>query len=249
MRITATTSMLTIKEAAELVGVSDQSIRRWIKAGDLHAYKPGKEYRIDRKELWEFLDSRRAENPKAQAPSLRQQLEEAGCDTTGLRYIVLPEEEWVAAWSVEEPSDLAEHTVRLARAVQEEVQQVRPRVNEYQREQRRLNPRTPRIRLPASQLWSTIERRYEKAYHDALKALEHTEDPTDGGRFPSITDSGHKRAISDSDSPPASDPGPGQRWRKVGIGYATEFVGMSNAELEMLRDLAEEELLRRRSHA
>jgi excisionase family DNA binding protein len=56
----------TISEVARLLEVSDQSIRRWIKAGELKAYKPKKEYRIAESDLQEFLEGRAV--PLVQAP-------------------------------------------------------------------------------------------------------------------------------------------------------------------------------------
>jgi excisionase family DNA binding protein len=44
---------------ARLLEVSDQSIRRWVKAGELRAYKPKKEYRIAKSDLEAFLKERR----------------------------------------------------------------------------------------------------------------------------------------------------------------------------------------------
>jgi excisionase family DNA binding protein len=46
--------------------VSDQSIRRWVKAGELKAYKPKKEYRIAAGDLQEFLEGRAV--PLVQTP-------------------------------------------------------------------------------------------------------------------------------------------------------------------------------------
>jgi excisionase family DNA binding protein len=56
----------TISEAAQLLKVSDQSIRRWIKAGELKAYRPKKEYRIAQSDLQEFLEGRAV--PLVQSP-------------------------------------------------------------------------------------------------------------------------------------------------------------------------------------
>jgi excisionase family DNA binding protein len=56
----------TIPEVARILRVSDQSVRRWIKAGELPATKPGKEYRIEHANLEEFL---RAREPRPKAPS------------------------------------------------------------------------------------------------------------------------------------------------------------------------------------
>jgi excisionase family DNA binding protein len=54
--------------------VSDQSIRRWVKAGELRAYKPKKEYRIAESDLEEFLKERRV--PLVQARLLNFQEEQ-----------------------------------------------------------------------------------------------------------------------------------------------------------------------------
>jgi excisionase family DNA binding protein len=70
----------TIPEVARILRVSDQSVRRWIKAGELPATKPGKEYRIGHANLEEFLRAREL-RPKAPSrspfePSLFNGLEE-----------------------------------------------------------------------------------------------------------------------------------------------------------------------------
>jgi excisionase family DNA binding protein len=54
-----------------LLKVSDQSIRRWVKAGELKAYKPKKEYRIAESDLQEFLEGRTV--PLVQAPLPEQE--------------------------------------------------------------------------------------------------------------------------------------------------------------------------------
>lgn len=45
------------EEVAELFQVNIMTIYRYIKAGKLKAYKIGKEYRIDKKTLEDFLES------------------------------------------------------------------------------------------------------------------------------------------------------------------------------------------------
>src|SRR5215208_8322813 len=37
---------LSLAEAAERMGISERTARRWIKSGKLRAYKPGRDYRI-----------------------------------------------------------------------------------------------------------------------------------------------------------------------------------------------------------
>lgn len=58
---------LSLHDVGEELGVSVQTVRRWVKAGELAAYKPGKEYRIKSSDLEEFLKTREVD-PKAAAP-------------------------------------------------------------------------------------------------------------------------------------------------------------------------------------
>lgn len=66
MRATAE-RYLSLQEVGDELGVSDQTVRRWVKAGELAAYKPGKEYRIKGSDLEEFLKTREV-SPKVQSP-------------------------------------------------------------------------------------------------------------------------------------------------------------------------------------
>ena len=65
MRATAE-RYLSLQDVGDELGVSDQTVRRWVKAGELAAYKPGKEYRIKGSDLEEFLQTREV-SPKVQA--------------------------------------------------------------------------------------------------------------------------------------------------------------------------------------
>lgn len=47
----------TAEELAEKLKVNIMTIYRYIKAGKIKAYKIGKEFRIDQKELGRFLDA------------------------------------------------------------------------------------------------------------------------------------------------------------------------------------------------
>ncbi len=47
---------LSLSEVAGLMGVSERTIRRWIKAGKLRAYKPGRDYRIPESALRQFVE-------------------------------------------------------------------------------------------------------------------------------------------------------------------------------------------------
>jgi excisionase family DNA binding protein len=65
---TATEELLSLPEAADRLGVSVYTVRRWIKDGKLRAFRPGKEYRIREVDLEEFLQAREV-RPKGPAPS------------------------------------------------------------------------------------------------------------------------------------------------------------------------------------
>jgi len=56
----------SLEEVAQRLGVSERTVRRWIKSGELPAYKPGREYRIRDGELEEFLQSRKARPDQAE---------------------------------------------------------------------------------------------------------------------------------------------------------------------------------------
>jgi excisionase family DNA binding protein len=61
---TATDELLSLQEAADRLGVSVYTVRRWIKDGKLRAFKPGKEYRVREPDFEEFLRTREV-RPKA----------------------------------------------------------------------------------------------------------------------------------------------------------------------------------------
>ncbi len=46
---------LTVKETADLLNYDERTIRRWISSGALEAHRPGREWRISREALDEFL--------------------------------------------------------------------------------------------------------------------------------------------------------------------------------------------------
>jgi excisionase family DNA binding protein len=50
---------LTLPEVAEHLKVSRRTVYRWIKAGELSAYKFANEYRITESDLKDFLEARR----------------------------------------------------------------------------------------------------------------------------------------------------------------------------------------------
>ncbi len=56
---------VTLQEAADTLGVSEQTARRWVKSGKLKAYRPGLRYLIPASAIAELLEE---EAPKAVAP-------------------------------------------------------------------------------------------------------------------------------------------------------------------------------------
>jgi len=59
---------LSLSEVAELMEVTERTVRRWIKSGRLKAYKPGRDYRIPESAVKDFIE-RSVAYPKAGAPS------------------------------------------------------------------------------------------------------------------------------------------------------------------------------------
>ena len=56
---------MKIPEVGDRLGVSVYTVRRWIKSGDLPAYRPGKEYRIRESDLEEFMRNVRVNNQES----------------------------------------------------------------------------------------------------------------------------------------------------------------------------------------
>jgi excisionase family DNA binding protein len=65
---------LSLSEVAGLLGVSERSVRRWIKAGELRAYKPGRDFRIPESGLRAFMEEREV-RPKVEAPPEQERRE------------------------------------------------------------------------------------------------------------------------------------------------------------------------------
>jgi excisionase family DNA binding protein len=62
---------LSLREAADALGISEVSARRWVKSGKLRAYKPGRNYQIPEGVVREMLES--SESPK-EPRSVKEQL-------------------------------------------------------------------------------------------------------------------------------------------------------------------------------
>jgi excisionase family DNA binding protein len=71
---------LTLSDVAGLMGVSERTVRRWIKSGKLKAYKPGRDYRIPESSVRAFVEgseiSPKALRRSALEPSLFNGLED-----------------------------------------------------------------------------------------------------------------------------------------------------------------------------
>src|SRR5918998_221651 len=67
---------LSLSEVAGLMGVSERTIRRWITAGKLRAYKPGRDYRIPESALRQFVEESEISPNVIAPPSLFNNLEE-----------------------------------------------------------------------------------------------------------------------------------------------------------------------------
>ena len=50
--------LLTVGEVAQLMRVSNMTVYRLIKSGQLAALRVGKNYRIRRRDVWRYLDDR-----------------------------------------------------------------------------------------------------------------------------------------------------------------------------------------------
>ncbi|NTY10712.1 DNA-binding protein [Exiguobacterium sp. JMULE1] len=50
--------MLTTKQISELLRVSEETVRRWIRTGELHAEQDGKGYRVDELALKRLVDEK-----------------------------------------------------------------------------------------------------------------------------------------------------------------------------------------------
>ncbi len=57
------TEYLTVEQIAKELGLSEETVLRWIRRKELKAYKLGKTYRVNRKDYQEFLDQRYTGKP------------------------------------------------------------------------------------------------------------------------------------------------------------------------------------------
>jgi excisionase family DNA binding protein len=57
------TEYLTVEQIAKELGLSEETVLRWIRRKELKAYKLGKTYRVNSKDYQEFLDQRYTGKP------------------------------------------------------------------------------------------------------------------------------------------------------------------------------------------
>jgi excisionase family DNA binding protein len=68
---------LSLSEVAGLMGVSERTVRRWIKAGNLKAYKPGRDYRIPESAVRELVEESEVYPKEARRWSLEPSFNDA----------------------------------------------------------------------------------------------------------------------------------------------------------------------------
>lgn len=59
--------LMTVSHVAEILSVSDRTVRNWVQSGALKAYRFGREYKITQTDLNEFIKQSEVvtgENPK-----------------------------------------------------------------------------------------------------------------------------------------------------------------------------------------
>jgi excisionase family DNA binding protein len=59
--VTDDDKLYTTEEVAEIVKVTEWTVREWCKAGTLPAFKPGRAWRIKHSDLKQFLNERHGE--------------------------------------------------------------------------------------------------------------------------------------------------------------------------------------------
>lgn len=125
--------MFTVSEICSLLDVSIETVRRWIRSGELKAQKNGKIYLVSRKDLREYLSDKHSPN----SPLLKAVDEKKGTELVGayLEKIAEPPEE---QQEVESPIlENQEATQRLQaiqrlQALEEEILKYELKVNELE---------------------------------------------------------------------------------------------------------------------
>jgi excisionase family DNA binding protein len=66
LRATSTEERLSLRDAADALGISEVTARRWVKSGKLKAYQPGRKYLIPASAIEELLEA--SEGPRVLLP-------------------------------------------------------------------------------------------------------------------------------------------------------------------------------------
>jgi excisionase family DNA binding protein len=77
----------SLSEVAGLMGVSERTVRRWIKSGRLKAYKPGRDYRIPESGLREFIEESEVSPKEPALPSPQPSFNDALGEAQRLTYL------------------------------------------------------------------------------------------------------------------------------------------------------------------
>jgi excisionase family DNA binding protein len=165
---------LPLPEAAERLGVSVYTVRRWIKDGKLKAFRPGKEYRIREADLEEFLAAREV-RPNAM---FSRWLEER----FGHSYLALSEEEIEELFDVlSDREDEEERKRELFSAITAEYLATAKTLN-LPKEERMLVRGYHReatgkwdVAATASGQWSRVSEEFERSVEEAREASAKSE--------------------------------------------------------------------------
>jgi excisionase family DNA binding protein len=99
---------LSLREAADALGISEVTARRWVKSRKLRAYQPGRKYQIPRSAIDELLES---ESGKAPAPKSPREWLRAH----NARLLSLTEDELKDHYAALYPGDSVKFADRIAR--------------------------------------------------------------------------------------------------------------------------------------
>ena len=80
---------LSLREAADALGISEVSARRWVKSGKLEAAQPGRKYIVPREAVEELLRPKASPPPASRATALAAGLREHGIEVNDSEAFVL----------------------------------------------------------------------------------------------------------------------------------------------------------------
>lgn len=117
--------MFTVTEICSLLDVSIETVRRWIRSGELKAQKNGKSYLVSRKDLRDYLSERHSPNsPLLKAVDAKKGTELAGAYME--KFAESPKEQE----EVESPVFENQEAIQRLSALEEEILTYELKVNE-----------------------------------------------------------------------------------------------------------------------